>query len=70
MFVAEARRFSKSNDVVIGTFDYFEPSLVFYTGKKVPHLKTARQAADFLSSHPHGFLIYSFNKLNQNALNE
>ena len=70
MFVAEARQFSKSNDVVIGTFEYFEPSLVFYTGKKVPHLKTARQAADFLSSHPHGYLIYSFNKLNQNTLNE
>ena len=57
IFIAEARKISKSSDVIIGTYGYFEPSVVFYSENQVRLLKTPRQVADFLNGHAHGFVI-------------
>ena len=57
LFIAEAKRLAAGEDFEIGTYSYFQPSVVFYAQKKVRLLQTPRQVADFLSSRPHAFVI-------------
>ena len=67
-FIADARRLAGGADVEIGTYSYFQPSVVYYAGyagKRVTVLHTPRQAADFLVSHPHAFVITPANKHNE-----
>ena len=56
-FIAEAKRFSNGEDFVIGTYGYFKPSVVYYAGKKVTVLQSWPEVSDFLSGHPHAFVI-------------
>ena len=63
-FIADAKRLSKGEDFIIGTYGYFRPSVTFYAGKKVTVLQTSPQVADFLASHPHAFVITPANKHN------
>jgi len=64
VFIAEARQMAKSSDIVIGTYDYFEPSVLFYAGRKVSRLESSRKVADFIASHPHAFVITKEKKVN------
>lgn len=64
-FLADARRFAESNDVNLATYQYFEPSLVFYTGKNVLVLNTSREVADFMSGHRHAFVVTRASKHNE-----
>jgi 4-amino-4-deoxy-L-arabinose transferase-like glycosyltransferase len=64
-FIADAKRYSKGEDFVIGTYRYFRPTVAFYAEKKVTVLQSSRQVADFLSSHPHAFVITPANKHNE-----
>jgi 4-amino-4-deoxy-L-arabinose transferase-like glycosyltransferase len=70
LFIADAKTFAKSEDIEIGTYDYFEPSVVFYAGKKVRILTHPRQVAEFISSSPRAYVITKGDKYTQNALNE
>ena len=65
IFVADARRLAGSSEIDIATFDYFEPSLVFYVGKPVPKLETANEVADFISSRPHAYVITKASRHNE-----
>lgn len=65
LFVDDARKLAKSDDVRFATFEYFEPSLVYYTGKPVRQLKTSREVADFLTSHPHAFVIAKSSRVSE-----
>ncbi len=65
VFVEDARRRAQSADVSIATFDYFEPSLVFYAGKKVRKLDSPRQVADFIASEPHAYVVARANRYNE-----
>jgi 4-amino-4-deoxy-L-arabinose transferase-like glycosyltransferase len=56
-FIADARRIAKGADVEIGTYAYFQPTVLFYAGKKTPVLKSPREVADFMASHPHPYVI-------------
>ncbi len=56
-FFADMRRFSHGEEFEVGTYKYFQPTVLFYAGKKIPVLKSPRQVADFISSHPHAFVI-------------
>jgi 4-amino-4-deoxy-L-arabinose transferase-like glycosyltransferase len=49
--------FADAESPQIGAFDYFEPSLVYYAKQPVERLKTAVQAAEFLSQNPEAYLI-------------
>jgi len=64
IFVADAQRFAGSKDIDLATYDYFEPNLVYYVGKPVHKLDTARDVADFISSHPHAYVITRASKHN------
>ena len=64
-FIADAKKFARGEDFTIGTYAYFRPSVVFYTGKKVRVLNTSVEVADFLASHPHAFVITPLNKHNE-----
>ena len=65
LFLAEARRSAGQTDVHIGTFDYFEPSVVFYAGRDVTKLNTPRDVADFLTAHPKSFVITRATRFNE-----
>lgn len=64
-FVTDAKRIAGTDSVEIGTYDYFEPSLVFYTGKSVPRLRTPREVADFVSGKSNAFVITRRTKENE-----
>lgn len=64
LFVDEAMQIAKADDVTFATYEYFDPSLVFYTGKPVRQLNTSRKVADFLVSHPHAFVIAKSSRFN------
>ena len=65
LFIAEAKQRAKSAEVEIATFRYFEPSVVFYAGKPIQTLGSAREVADFLASHNNGFVITKATDLNE-----
>ena len=69
-FVEEAKQFSGSPDVVIGSYAYFEPSLVFYAKQPVRILDTPRQVAEFINHHPHSFVITKSDRYLENELRE
>ena len=56
-FIADARKFAGRAEIEIGTYRYFQPSIVFYTGKRITVLQTPREVADFLADHPYGYVI-------------
>jgi 4-amino-4-deoxy-L-arabinose transferase-like glycosyltransferase len=64
-FFADMRRFSRGEDFEVGTYKYFQPTVLFYAGKKIPVLKTPRQVADFITRHPHAFVITRPSELNE-----
>lgn len=64
-FIADAKRLAGTGDVEIGTYKYFQPSVLYYAGKKTPVLKSTREVADFISSHPHAFVITRPSELNE-----
>ncbi|HEY0984351.1 ArnT family glycosyltransferase [Schlesneria sp. T3-172] len=67
-FIADARRLSNDGEVEIGTFRYFQPSVVYYAGyagKRVTVLHTPRDAADFIAGGPHRFIITPVSKHNE-----
>lgn len=47
----------RSPQVQIAAFDYFEPSLAFYSKQRVQRLKTIEQARMFLRESPDGYLL-------------
>lgn len=49
--------YTESPTPEIGTFDYFEPSLVYYARRPVQRFKTADQAAHFLEQNPDAYLV-------------
>lgn len=65
LFIEEAKRRAKSDNVEIATFRYFEPSVAFYAGKTVVTLDTAREVADFLGRYNNGFVITQATSLNE-----
>ena len=56
-FIADARKFAGRAEIEIGTYRYFQPSVVFYAGKRITVLQTPREVADFLADHPYGYVI-------------
>src|SRR5262249_38511639 len=56
-FMADIRRLGATADVRVATYDYFEPSIVYYAGQTVHRLNTPREVADFMSSHRNAFVI-------------
>jgi len=60
---------AKSDDIIVGTFRYFEPSVVYYSGKNVRILQSPREVADFISSHPRAFVITEGDRFTNNDLN-
>ena len=63
-FIADARRFADGEEIEIGTYAYFQPTVLFYAGRKTPVLKSPREVADFLAGHPHAFVITRATELN------
>ena len=65
LFIAEARRRAAGAEIEIGTYGYFQPSVVFYARKKVTVLQTPNQVADFIATYPHAFVITPMVKHNE-----
>lgn len=63
-FIADAKRLSGGEEIEIATYKYFQPTVLFYAGKKIPVLKSTREVADFLASHRHPFVITRATELN------
>lgn len=64
-FIADAKRFAGSDEFEIGTYKYFQPSVLYYAGKKIPVFKSTQEVADFIASHPHAFVITRPSELNE-----
>lgn len=64
-FIADAKRFAGGAEIEIATYKYFQPTVLFYAGKKVPVLKSTREVANFLASHRHPFVITHAKELNE-----
>ncbi|WP_010582857.1 ArnT family glycosyltransferase [Schlesneria paludicola] len=65
LFIADAKQRAKSEEIEIATFRYYEPSVVFYAGKPIPTLGSAREVADFLAGRNNGFVITKATDLNE-----
>ena len=46
-----------AKDARVGGFDWFQPSVVFYTGRKLEHVPTPEKAAEFLAVPTPGYLF-------------
>lgn len=69
-FVDDAKRFAGTSDVQIASYSYFEPSLVFYAKQSVAILDTPQKVQEFLTRHPHGFVITKQDRFIENDLRE
>jgi len=63
-FIADAKRKAGGEEIEIATYKYFQPTVLFYAGKKIPILKSTREVADFLASHRHPFVITRASEMN------
>ena len=55
--VRETGLANPDRDVRVAAYAWFQPSVVFYTGREVAELKTAEKAAEFLSVPTPGYLF-------------
>ncbi len=65
LFIEKAKQMAAGADINIGTYGYFEPSVVYYAGNQVSILNTPWEVADFLASHPHAFVITPLSRHNE-----
>jgi len=64
-FAAAARDASPFGNAEIASFDVFEPSLVYYHGRKVHRPGEADHVAQYFADYPEGFLLTRSDKLHR-----
>jgi hypothetical protein len=57
LFIEQIKKHCVDNEYELATYDYFQPNLVYYSGKRVTELRTTQQVGEFLRGRRFAFVI-------------